>query len=220
MQTNQLYKIKDKEYFSNVREDLISCLDINSEGAVLEIGAGSCDTLVAIKERKLAQEVVGVELCALPNSNQQNPILDQLHICSVEESIQLLETNHFDAIICGDVLEHLVDPWVIINKLVSLLKNDGLLIVSVPNFREVKNLTKILFTGRFEYKPSGIMDKTHLRFFCRKNLIDLVTNESLVLVSAFGNYHRLGWRKSVRYLHLGLLDEFLTFQNISVSKKI
>lgn len=69
----------------------------------------------------------------------------------------------FDYIILGDVLEHLTDPWKIVNELKQYLKKDGCLISSIPNIMHVSVLRNLVL-GNFTYEDSGILDKTHLRF--------------------------------------------------------
>lgn len=187
---------------------------------ILEIGAGACDTLVALKERGIASEVFGVELFAIPNSNQQNSLIDRLFIGDIEKQTPDYPTEYFDAILCGDVLEHLVDPWETVRKVAPFLKRDGLMIASCPNIREVINWSRILLSGSFRYETSGIMDKTHLRFFCRKDLINLLTTDELTPVLSMGNYFITPKRKQFRALHFGLLDTFLAPQNIVVSRKL
>lgn len=176
------YSEKANTYYTNVREDLISLMPNRSQQKVLEIGAGGGDTVVAIKERGLASEVVGVDLFALPQTNQQHPFIDRFIVCDIEKDELGYPDSYFDTVICGDVLEHLVDPWSVVNKLIRYLKVGGSLIISVPNIRYYKVMFKILGQGDFGYDPKGgILDKTHLRFFCRKNVVQLLTTPELKL---------------------------------------
>ncbi|MEN6357730.1 MAG: class I SAM-dependent methyltransferase [Armatimonadota bacterium] len=70
----------------------------------------------------------------------------------------------FDAVIFGDVLEHLKDPWDILRRSRDLLKNGGKVLASIPNVAYYEVRFNLLF-GRFEYVNAGILDDTHLRFF-------------------------------------------------------
>ena len=180
----EIYRNKGLSYYRNVREDIISLLPKNNSQKILEIGCGGGNTLVEIKERKLAQEVVGCDLFELENSFQKSPKIDRLIIANLESDNLFLEDNYFDVIIAGDVLEHLVDPWKVISDISKFLKNGGLFIVSLPNFREINTLSKIVLKGRFQYNPmGGIMDKTHLRFFCKKNIIELCDVREFKLIN-------------------------------------
>ena len=73
--------------------------------------------------------------------------------------------NHFDLIMCLDVLEHLVDPWKTLSRLADHLKPGGTVIASIPNVRHARNLLSLLFMGKWEYKEQRLLDKTHLRVF-------------------------------------------------------
>ena len=89
------------------------------------------------------------------------------------EGVALVETDldacvpspsrAFDAIICGDVLEHLRDPWVVLSWLRRQLRDDGVLIVSVPNGVHAFVRLNVLF-GRFPQHNRGLFDRTHLHY--------------------------------------------------------
>lgn len=165
------YTVKEKDYFSNIRMDIISLIPSNPGQKILEIGAGGGNTLLYIKKNSIAVEVMGIELMKLENSNQENPFIDKFQIANIEKDEIDAEEKYFDIIICADVFEHLIDPWSAVDKIQRYLKKNGLLIVSMPNVREWKTLFPIVFKGEFNYQPEGgIMDRTHLRFFCKKYL--------------------------------------------------
>jgi len=223
--TNAYYSVKDKEYFSNLRVDVIHLIPSNPSQKILEVGAGSGNTLMFLKEQGLASEVMGVELMNIEGSFQDHPLIDRFQLANIEkDSIQAPE-GYFDVIICADVLEHLVDPWNALKKVVSHLKPDGMLIVSMPNIREWKTLSRIIFKGDFRYvKEGGIMDRTHLRFFCRKNILELVQSAGMIpsyvtpnfmlKVLASGKKRRMLNRLTFR-----LFENFLTVQYLVVAHK-
>jgi 2-polyprenyl-3-methyl-5-hydroxy-6-metoxy-1,4-benzoquinol methylase len=210
----ELYKYKDGAYFSNTRMDLISLLPEKRVGRLLELGAGSCDTLVEIKRRGLAEVVVGVELMKLPGTNQESKLVDEIIFGDFEMLNNQFQTESFDVIICGDVLEHLVDPWSVVESLTRLLKPGGSFIVSCPNIRYYKTFVNIFMKGSFEYTDFGLFDKTHLRFFCKKDILSMLSKAGLIVESvtpAFKFY-----KKSKIYLlnamTFGLFEQFLALQ--------
>jgi 2-polyprenyl-3-methyl-5-hydroxy-6-metoxy-1,4-benzoquinol methylase len=87
----------------------------------------------------------------------------------------------FDAIVCGDVLEHLADPARALALLRAHLREDGLLLVSVPNVAHLWVRLGLLL-GRFEYADRGILDRTHLRFFTRRTFLRLLAEAKLEVV--------------------------------------
>jgi 2-polyprenyl-3-methyl-5-hydroxy-6-metoxy-1,4-benzoquinol methylase len=219
----KIYADKTQDYFSSARLDLIPFIPAKQNNKILELGAGGGDTLVKIKQLGLASEVVGVELFDMPGSNQNHETIDQLIIGNIEYMDLNLPENYFDAIICGDVLEHLIDPWAVVKKVVRYLKKDGVMIVSAPNLREYKTLSNIVFKGDFSYTKAGIMDKTHLRFFCKKNLIDLLDLPSLKLVKVASNidpYAATTKTKIFNAITFNLFYDFFVTQFYLVARKI
>ena len=87
----------------------------------------------------------------------------------------------FDAIVAGDVLEHLVDPEAFTARLLAALRPGGELYVSVPNVANVTVRLSLLF-GRFEYRERGILDRTHRIFFTRRRLRALLRESGFAIV--------------------------------------
>jgi len=87
----------------------------------------------------------------------------------------------FDAVVCGDVLEHLADPWAALRGLVALLRPGGLAVVSLPNAAHW-TVRRALVRGRFPREDHGLFDRTHLRWFTRAGARELVTGAGLQLV--------------------------------------
>ncbi|MEJ5365516.1 MAG: class I SAM-dependent methyltransferase [Desulfosoma sp.] len=77
--------------------------------------------------------------------------------------------RRFDAVVCGDVIEHLRDPSGVLRRLCDALTADGVLIASVPNTGHW-SVVMDLALGRFEMVPAGFLCSTHLRFFTEKDL--------------------------------------------------
>lgn len=221
-----LYSTKSQTYYTSVRTDLVSLLPSVPSLKVLEVGAGGGDTLVYIKEQKLAAEVVGIDIFDLPGTNQQHPQIDRFIIVDIEKSDLDFPPGYFDVILCGDVIEHLVDPWATIKKLSRYLKTDGLFVISTPNFRHLNNFTTIFLRGDFKYNPAGdLLDKTHLRFFCKKNIADLViTNElkfkSIDPIIAFEHYRPRWFVRLFNALTGRLFEQFIVSQYVVVGQRL
>lgn len=79
----------------------------------------------------------------------------------------------FDVILLGDVLEHLVDPWETLGSMRTHLAAGGVVVASIPNVA-AWTVRLALLSGRFRYEEMGIMDRTHLRFFTRATVHELV----------------------------------------------
>ena len=220
-----LYRQKEEKYFSYIRKDIVSLVPENPEQKVLELGASGGNTILYLKENRLAKEVMGVELMRIENSNQEHPLIDKFQIADIEKEEINAPAEYFDVIICADVLEHLVDPWKTIDKICYHLKKGGLIIASLPNIRDWKTLFKIFFKGDFHYDvKGGILDKTHLRFFCKKNIKQLFTTSILTPILCKPNFllkvvPEGRKRRIINRLTFGLFKDFLTVQYLCVAKK-
>lgn len=81
----------------------------------------------------------------------------------------LFEAHSYDYIVCADVLEHLRAPQHLLASCRTLLKPGGKLLTSIPNAGYC-GLIAELIAGDFRYRPEGLLDETHLRFYTRKSL--------------------------------------------------
>ena len=183
-----MYEDKENNYFENVRKELLDLIpEKNKNGNMLEIGAGEGNTLLYAKNNDYAKNIYGVELFEIKNSNQTNELLNDFIIGNIENIELPFDDSQFDVMILGDVLEHLVDPYSVVQKLKKYLKDDGVIISSIPNIREWNTMKTIFFNGDFKYEESGILDKTHLRFFTRKNIIELFENNGFNIKQIIGS---------------------------------
>jgi 2-polyprenyl-3-methyl-5-hydroxy-6-metoxy-1,4-benzoquinol methylase len=192
----------------------------------MEVGAGTGNTLVYIKEKGMAAEVMGVELMKLEGSNQGHPAIDKFQLANIEQEEISAPKEYFDVILCPDVLEHLIDPWAAVDKIATHLKKGGLFIVSIPNLREWKTLSNVVFKGEFNYQPEGgIMDRTHLRFFCKKNGWQMLTTPVLTPIFCKPNFMMAKEvpegrkRRIFNRLTFGLFEGFLSVQYLFIARK-
>jgi len=215
------YHEKSSAYFTTPRRDLISFLPARAGLRVLEVGAGGCDTLVELKTSGRAAEVVGIELFELPGSAQNHPAIDRLLLGSIEDMNLDFPAHYFDAVLFGDVLEHLVDPWAVVQKLAPHVKKGGCFVASIPNIRSRQAFKQIFLKGRFAYSTQGLFDRTHLRWFCKKDMIALLTPPGFRCVSCTSNIE-LKKRSGTRLLNRWsgrVMEEWLTVQFITVSER-
>lgn len=90
--------------------------------------------------------------------------------------------NYFDYILLADVIEHLYNPKEVLEKLKPLLKQQGSFILSIPNIAHAT--TKInLLNNDFKYTEYGLLDKTHIRFFTKNSIIDLMNELNLNIIN-------------------------------------
>lgn len=94
----------------------------------------------------------------------------------------------FDCVIAADVLEHLRDPWSVVRWAAERLAPGGSLVVSVPNIRHLRTFWLLLVRRRWAYEPVGIFDRTHLRWFARANLPELLDGTDLQITELTRTY--------------------------------
>ena len=92
--------------------------------------------------------------------------------------IELFETPAFDKLfpsdcwVFGDCLEHLRDPWRVVRQIRERIDADGCLVTCIPNAQHW-SVQMRLATGLFRYEDSGLLDRTHVRWFTRVTMIEM-----------------------------------------------
>ena len=169
------------DYHDLVRRDVFELVP-RSGGVLLDIGGGVGATAAALKAEGYARRVGVVDLVtadelaegvdfALTGDLDRPDFLDTLY----------QSEGPFDTILCLDVLEHLKDPWSLVARLHECLAPGGSIVASIPNVRNFQVIVPLVFRGRFTLVDSGILDRTHLRWFVRDSAIELMTSSGLML---------------------------------------
>ena len=78
----------------------------------------------------------------------------------------------------------MVNPDIVLSFLKTKLKKGGVILISIPNIA-CWNMRVDLFRGKFEYKDSGLLDKTHLRFYTYYSFLNLLKNCGFVIENIF-----------------------------------
>jgi len=139
-------------------------------GRVLDVGCSAG----YLSERMAAagSEVIGLDLDPEAVKVAER-FCSEVHVGDLERMDLPFEPGSFDAVVCGDIIEHLRDPDALLRRLRPLAKPGGLLALSTPNVANWTVRLK-LAAGRFDYAERGIMDRTHMRFFTRRTLVECV----------------------------------------------
>jgi hypothetical protein len=138
----------------------------------------------------------------------------------------------YQVVVLADVLEHMANPDLALTRLVDLQDSRTVFMISVPNVANLWVRINLLF-GRFDYSERGILDRTHLRFFTRRSLIEMLdccglrptrihaTPIPLNLVHPFFAHNRLGkaFHQALALL-TGVLPTLLGYQFIVESVRV
>lgn len=213
MDKERIYATKCRNYFQGARPDIVELIP-KEAGRLLELGCGEGYTLLSARQQGKASEIVGIDIIPRCTTHDQLDFylqgdLDTLTIPYPEE--------YFDVIICADVLEHLVDPWTALHRLVRLLRSGGTLIASIPNARDYTLAASLLCKGSFTYRTEGLLDKGHLRFFCKKDMDGMIREAGLQAPRYVYKLEKL--RKLLFFASFGLLEQFLVKQYLLISTK-
>jgi len=137
---------------------------VGFEKKVLEIGCSS-GYMTSYMKNVLNCRVYGVEL-------DDNAARKAVEFCEkiIVSDVELIDFEEhfagivFDVIVMADVLEHLKDPQLLLTKVKPYLKEDGYILISIPNAAH-GSLSLNALDGNWNYRQMGLMDETHLRFF-------------------------------------------------------
>ena len=162
-------------YFDNPRVELVQLFSLamsqNSTPklSVVEVGCGAGANFQLYRDAGF-ELLHGVEVHR-QMADVATARFDQVYAVAVEEFQPLGVRYH--AVVVGDVLEHLVDPWLVLRRIYDWSAYDAVLAVSIPN---AQNWTVVwpLIRGRWDYTADGILDRTHLRFFTDRSFQEVL----------------------------------------------
>ena len=149
---------------------------------VLDLGCGSgaIGRFLAARDGPAAGPIDGLTLSG-EEARRAAPHYRRVEVADLDtcELPALFAPGGYDIIVCADVLEHLRLPQRIMNQCRQLLAADGRALLSVPN-AGYAGLVAELMAGEFRYRPEGLLDETHLRFFTRRTLMRFLRDHGWV----------------------------------------
>lgn len=147
---------------------------------VLDIGCSSGNLGAALSKEKNC-EVVGIDL----NKEDVETAKKRLSAAYVKniETDKLDSLGTFDCVIFADVIEHLIDPVATLRKIKAMLNKSGSIIFSIPNMAHM-GTRLMLLEGRFEYAETGLLDKTHLHYYDRRE-VERIFEEAGYIIENF-----------------------------------
>jgi len=150
------------------REDLAARVAAGA-AAVLDVGCSRGATAEALRARGV-RRIFGIEPDA-EDAAAAAEVYDEV-VCARLEDVAADFAGRFDAVLFGDVLEHLEDPSDALARVRPWLAPRGAVIASVPNLGHWA-IVDDLIRGRFDYVPYSLLSGTHVRFFTRSTFVDL-----------------------------------------------
>ncbi len=170
------------EIFSRIGKDRRSVLDVGCSNGVLGDAVkrrqAARVTGVEYDEQLAAEARERLDLVVTGDLNDVSSILGQLD-------------GPYDCMVFADVLEHLQDPWGVLEAFSEHLTPDGEVVVSLPNVGHLSTFTAVFLRRTWPRRDRGLHDSTHVRWFARNDISELLARASLQPVS---------WKRSQRFV--------------------
>ena len=156
---------------------------VGTDRRVLELGPATGHMTRVLRDRGCT--VVGIEVDP-EMANQAAEFAERVIVGNLDELDldEELGSDRFDVIVAADVLEHLTDPLSALRRLRRFLAADGSFVISLPNIAH-GSVRIALLQGHFNYRNVGLMDVTHLRFFTRESIDELLDEADLAVAQVF-----------------------------------
>jgi 2-polyprenyl-3-methyl-5-hydroxy-6-metoxy-1,4-benzoquinol methylase len=208
---------QERGYFSCVRHDIIRHICTPEIKTILSVGcAYGCTEKVLIQQ--YGKTIYGIEY-----DKEALKIARENGVYIIGDDANKINPSKidmvFDCILFSDVLEHLCDPLDVLKKCLLLLKEGGVICISIPNFRHYSVLHALFFRGAVRYTDGGILDKSHLRITTAKMAKEWL--DTCNLKPRTTEYIFWGRRnKWMSSFFLNMLDDFIAHQVIVVGEKM
>jgi len=175
-----------KQYETVENLDLLKAFQSKQPGRALDVGCGSGANSGLLS--RWGWRVTALT-CSPAEARQTQPFCDRVLLADVATGLPAaILKEGYDLIVMSHVLEHLADPEPILADAAKILSAGGHIAIAVPNALYWKQRMQY-FAGRFQYQDTGIMDRTHLRFYTFKTGRELLTSRGFALVMATGSGH-------------------------------
>lgn len=145
---------------------------------VLEVGCAN--GRLGSKVKDLGHHVVGIDISEAAASEARKK-LDEVLVFDIEsEWPESLYKDKFDLVLLPEILEHVFEPEDILKSVNRVLKEDGKIVITTPNFMTWTNRLKFIF-GFFKYEDQGMFDFGHIRWFTYDYLKKVLKNSGFAI---------------------------------------
>ena len=169
------YPVKSDRHSSH-SQILTVCGDGNGQ-QLLDVGCARGHLSTALQ--KQGWKVTGIEYD--PQDAQAAQEAGISMIVGTAESALSNMTDTFDVIVFADVLEHFLEPLEVLTLAKNCLNPGGRIVISIPNVAHLTVRLQLLL-GSFNYTDRGILDRTHLHFYTKRSLREMITQANLEIV--------------------------------------
>jgi 2-polyprenyl-3-methyl-5-hydroxy-6-metoxy-1,4-benzoquinol methylase len=176
--------LNNNNYYAHSRPEMIKFVS-KKHRKILDVGCGEGCFSSLLRSKRKNIEIWGIEMDSEAVKKSTSRV-DHLIFGDVNRVVEELPDNYFECIIFNDVLEHMADPYCLLEKIKSKLSSDGTIVCSIPNVRHIRVLRDLLIKKNWRYSDAGVLDRTHLRFFTKKSIIEMFDNLNYNIVKMEG----------------------------------
>jgi 2-polyprenyl-3-methyl-5-hydroxy-6-metoxy-1,4-benzoquinol methylase len=207
---------KPRDYFRDPRYEMIGFIPENAK-KILDVGCGEGFFAYQLK-KQMGAKIWGIEIDRAVAALAQKK-LDRVLIGDISKVIDEVPNTYFDCVVFNDILEHLIDPFTILLRTKKKLNKSGVVVSSIPNIRYYDQVKKLLLKKEWKYEDSGILDRTHVRFFTKKSIIDLFESAGYDILNISGiNPTKSKNYRLLNLLLLGRISDMKYFQFACIAK--
>lgn len=152
--------------------------EITEHSCVLDVGCGEGKLAKLIKEKSCVVYGIDIDRAAIQYALEKGRYQDIFCFDVEKPCDNILEYERFkkkalkfDYIVIADILEHTINPTKVLQEISDCLKDDGKILVSVPNVNNADIILNLL-RGRFNYMQAGILDNTHTKYFTKSSFVE------------------------------------------------
>ena len=187
--TNQFFSKKKENKYMNDDYDIVKTIglnnvnmlldEINSGASVLDIGCSYGKFGKELKNKNcitygIDNDKIAAKIAINDNGYQDVFVFNVINYSDNTEYLRMKKNlDKVDVIIFSDIFEHLENPTDALVEFSKFLKEDGIILVSVPNIAHLDIILNLM-DGNFNYTEMGILDNTHLKYFTRNSFLQWI----------------------------------------------
>lgn len=163
------------------RSEMLSSVPLTAH-RVLDVGCASGGFGELLKRTRPYVQVDGVEpnpTAAALARQRLTVVHDGLFPNTIPRSVF---QGKYDCVVLNDVIEHVTDPEPLLVAAREALRAGGVIVASIPNVRFAPVVYNLALRGRWDYQDQGVLDRTHMRFYTRRSMVQLFKDNGLEIL--------------------------------------
>ena len=157
---------------------IVRLLEVGGDESVIEVGVGAGNVL----ERVPAARRFGLDLSMRLLGDARRRLGRRAGFIQGDAAALPIASRSIDRVICSEVLEHLPDPSAAVAEIARVVRQHGIVVLSVPNEPLIDRIKMVLrwarvlplFSSKGYGVPADMKDEWHLHEFDRTRLTEIV----------------------------------------------